>query len=37
MEDQTKNKIIAEITATAIKTIEQTLRESLKRTLRQND
>ena len=33
MDAQTKNEIIAEITATAVKTIEQTVRESLKRTL----
>ena len=33
MDAQTKNKIIAEITATAVKTIEQTERESLKRAL----
>ena len=33
MDAQTKNKIIAEITATAVKTIEQTVRESLKREL----
>ena len=33
MDAQTKNKIIAEITATAVKTIEQTVRESLKRAL----
>ena len=33
MDAQTKNEIIAEITATSVKTIEQTVRESLKRTL----
>ena len=33
MDAQTKNEIIAEITATAVKAIEQTIRESLKRTL----
>ena len=33
MDAQTKNEIIAEITPTAVKTIEQTVRESLKRTL----
>ena len=33
MDAQTKNEIIAEITATAVKTIEQTVRESLKRTV----
>ena len=33
MDAQTKNEIIAEITATAVKTIEQTVRESLKRAL----
>ena len=33
MDAQTKNEIISEITATAVKTIEQTVRESLKRTL----
>ena len=30
---QTKNKIIADITTTAVKAIKQTVRESLKRTL----
>ena len=30
---QTKNEIIAGITATAVKTVEQTVRESLKRAL----
>ena len=33
MDAQTKNEIIAEITATAVKTIEQIVRESLKRAL----
>ena len=33
MDAQTKNEIISEITATAVKTIEQIVRESLKRTL----
>ena len=33
MDAQTKNEIIAEITATAVKAIEQTIRESLKSTL----
>ena len=33
MDAQTKNEIIAEITAAAVKTIEQTVRESLKRAL----
>ena len=33
MDTQTKNEIIAEITATTVKTIEQTVRENLKRTL----
>ena len=33
MDTQTKNEIIAEITTTAVKTIEQTIQESLKRTL----
>ena len=33
MDAQTKNEIIAEITATTVKTIEQTVRESLKRAL----
>ena len=33
MEAQTKNEIIAEITITAVKTIEQAVRESLKRTI----
>ena len=33
MDAQTKNEIIAEITAIEVKTIEQTVRESLKRTL----
>ena len=33
MDTQTKNEIIAEITATAVKTIEQTVRDSLKRVL----
>ena len=33
MDAQTKNEIIAEITVTAVKTIEQTVRESLKRVL----
>ena len=33
MDAQTKNKIIAEITTTAVKTIEQTERESLKKAL----
>ena len=33
MDAETKNEIIAEITATAVKTIEQTVRESLKRAL----
>ena len=34
MDAQTKkNKIVAEITATAVKTIQQAVRESLKRTL----
>ena len=33
MDAQTKNGIIAEITTTVVKTIEQTVRESLKRTL----
>ena len=33
MDVQTKNEIIEEITATAVKTIEQTVRDSLKRTL----
>ena len=36
MDAQTKNEIIAEITATAVKTIEQTVQESLKRTLPEN-
>ena len=33
MNAQTGNEIIAEITTTAVKTIQQTVRESLKRTL----
>ena len=33
MDAQVKNEIIAEITITAVKTIEQTVQESLKRTL----
>ena len=33
MDTQTKNKIIVEIAATTVKTIEQTVEESLKRTL----
>ena len=33
MDAQTKNKIIAEITAAAVKTVEQTVRESLKKAL----
>ena len=33
MDPQTKNEIIAEIAPTAVKTIEQTVRESLKRAL----
>ena len=33
MDSQTKNEIIAEITTTAVKTIEQTIQESLERTL----
>ena len=33
MDAQTKNEIIAKITATAVKTIEQTVRECLKRAL----
>ena len=33
MDAQTKNEIIAEITVTAVKIIEQTVRESLERTL----
>ena len=33
MDAQTKNEIIAEITATTVKKIEQTVRENLKRTL----
>ena len=33
MDTQTKNEIIAEITTTAVKIIEQTIQESLKRTL----
>ena len=33
MNAQTDNEIIAEITTTAVKTIEQTVRESLKRTI----
>ena len=33
MDAQSQNEIIAEITATTVKTIEQTVRESLKRTL----
>ena len=33
MDAQTKNEIIAEIAATAVKTIEQTIRESLKKIL----
>ena len=33
MDAQTKNKIIGEITATAVKTIEKIVRESLKRAL----
>ena len=33
MDAQTKKEIIAEITATAVKTVEQTIRESLKRVL----
>ena len=36
MDAQTKNEIIAEITATSVKTIEQTVRESLKRTLHED-
>ena len=36
MNAQTENKIIAEITATAVKTIEQTVRKSLKRVLPEN-
>ena len=33
MDAQTKNEIIAEITITAVKTIVQTVRETLKRTI----
>ena len=33
MDAQTKNEIIAEITVTAVKTIEQTVRERLKKAL----
>ena len=36
MDAQTKNEIIVEITTTAVKTIEQTVRESLKMTLPQD-
>ena len=33
MDTQTKNEITAQITATAVKAVEQTIRENLKRTL----
>ena len=33
MDKKTKNEIIAEITTTAVKTIDQTIQESLKRTI----
>ena len=33
MDTQTKNEIIAEITTTEVKTIDQTIQESLKRTI----
>ena len=36
MDTQTRSEAIAEITATAVKTIEQTVQESLKRALHKN-